>query len=322
MSRVIAAFTPNHIGDVLLVEPAIAALKAGYPDAWLIVLTSAEGKAVLTNHPDIDELWVRQRGFKGWLAVTRRLKHRKPELAVSFSLSSLGLVLCAFFSRVHRRIGFAFRPLQSLLFTEKVHPHFQRHFIDDYLTLAEVAGGKASRRQPRLFVTETELTQAKERLRSLGWDGEKPILGVHPFSSVPHKEWGLRNFAELINSLREDWEFVPVIFGSVGERERANQLIQMTQAILAAGALSLREFIAAVTWCEIFVGGDSGPVHIAAALGIPTIALFGPTDPKRFGPLGESVVIIRSPTACMADITVDEVKKEALGLLIKVSAKR
>ncbi|MCS7264091.1 MAG: glycosyltransferase family 9 protein [Armatimonadetes bacterium] len=314
---VVAALTLNHIGDVLFIEPAITSLKFGYPNARLIVLTSSEGKAILTNHPDIDEILIRQRNMKGWLEATKTLRSQAPELVVSFSPSSLGLALCAFLSGSAKRYGFAFRPMLSLLFTETLKLNHQSHFVDNYLALAELAGGRVERRQPKLFVTDKERLQAKESLKGLGWDGLKPLWGFHPFSSVPRKEWGWENYAELIKLMQKEWEFVPIIFGGPKESKRAKELAQ-TQAIFAVGALSLREFIAAVTWCDVFIGSDSGPTHIAAVLGIPTLALFGPTDPERFKPLGTQVTIVCSPTSCMGDISVEMTMKELTKLLSKV----
>lgn len=307
--RVIVVFTPNHIGDVLFTEPAIASVKCGYPDAHLIVVTSQEGNEVLKNHPAIDEIWVRQRNLMGWLKVTRGLRNRKPTLAVSFSPSSMGLAFWAFLSGAPKRVGFAFRPLLHLPFSVKLRLNPQRHFVDDYLSLVELIGSKIERRQPQLFVTEDERSQAMLQLQKLGWDGLKPIWGFHPFSSVPNKEWDLKKYAELINSLRERWDFLPVIFGSPKERERAEGLAQMVQAIVAAGVLSLREFIAAATYCSIFIGSDSGPTHIAAALSIPTLALFGPTNPNRTGPLGKQTKVVRSPTGRMDGLSIDAVRE-------------
>ncbi len=107
------------------------------------------------------------------------------------------------------------------------------------------------------------------------------------------------NFAKLLTWARERWSFCPIIFGGHAEQSRAERLAAQVQGISAAGKLSLRAFIAAASWCAAFVGGDSGPVHIAAALGIPTLALYGPTDPQRTGPLEEQMVIFRSPVGVM-----------------------
>jgi len=322
VSRSVAILTLNHIGDVLFTEPAIAALRAGYPDAPLVVITSPEGQAVLKNHPAIDALWVRGKSVLGWWRTVKWLRKNKPAVAVSFSPSSLGLALCAFASGAKARYGFAFRPLLPLFFSARLPMNPRRHVVDDYLALAEAAGGKAERRTPKLFVTEEERTQARKRLLELGWDNSKPLWGFHPFSSVARKEWGIENFAALVNWLRERWEFVPVIFGSSLERERAQLLAEKTGAIVAAGSLSLREFIAAVSWCDAFVGGDSGPTHIAAALGVPTLALFGPTDPNRSGPLGTQVVVLRSPTGEMGDIPFDAVCEAVANLRVEAKVRR
>lgn len=318
MSGTIVALTLNHIGDVLFTEPAIAALRAGYPMAHLIVVTSPEGKAVLANHPAIDALWVRKRTVVGWWQLTRRLRKVSPFLVIVFSPSSLGLALAAFLSGAPKRFGFSVRPAQRHMFTIALPFQPGIHVVDDYLALVEAAGGKVERRFPRLSLSCDEREQAYQTLRALGWDGIAPLLGCHPFSSVARKEWGEENFAQLLRWARECWGFRPVIFGSPAERDRAETLVAQVDGILAAGVLSLRAFIAAASWCAAFVGGDSGPAHIAAALGIPTLALYGPTDPRRTGPLGNQVLAVRSPTGAMKDLAVSTVQLAAERLWAKV----
>lgn len=198
----------------------------------------------------------------------------------------------------------------------------QRHVVDDYLALAEAAVGKGKRRLPRLFLRDDEREQAYQALRTLGWDGTTPLLGCHPFSSVTRKEWGDDNFAALLLWARERYGFRPIIFGSPAERDRAEQLAAQVQGISAAGAFSLRGFIAAASWCAAFVGGDSGPVHIAAALGVPTLALYGPTDPQRTGPLGERVAVVQSPMGTMRDLAVAAAQSAAERLWAKVASRQ
>jgi len=322
VNKIIIVLTLNHIGDVLFTEPAITALRAGYPTDRLVVITSPEGQAVLANHPDIDALWVRERTLMGWWRLVKRLRKIAPSLVVSFSPSSFGLALAAFLSGASKRFGFSVRPVQWRFFTMALPLQIQRHVVDDYLALAEAAGGKGKRRLPRLFLRDDEREQAYQALRTLGWDGTTPLLGCHPFSSVTRKEWGDDNFAALLLWARERYGFRPIIFGSPAERDRAEQLAAQVQGISAAGAFSLRGFIAAASWCAAFVGGDSGPVHIAAALGVPTLALYGPTDPQRTGPLGERVAVVQSPMGTMRDLAVAAAQSAAERLWAKVASRQ
>ncbi len=317
MSETIVALTLNHIGDVLFTEPAITSLRAGYPTARLVVVTSHEGKAVLANHPAIDDLWVRERTVASWVQLVGQLRKVAPSLVVSFSPSSFGLALAAFLSGAPKRFGFSVRPVQRRLFTTALPFQTEHHVVDDYLALAEAAGGKTERRTPQIFLSDEEREQTHKALRALGWNATTPLLGCHPFSSVARKEWGEDNFAALLGWAKERWGFCPIIFGSLAERSRAEKLAAQVGGISAAGILSLREFIAAASWCTAFVGGDSGPVHIAAALGIPTLALFGPTDPNRTGPLGEQVFVVLPPTRQLADLPVAIVQEKMLALCSK-----
>ncbi len=306
MSQTIVALTPNHIGDVLFTEPALAALRTKFPTARLVVVTSPEARAVLEHHPAIDELWVRERNLKGWWRLVTRLRGYRPKLVVSFSPSSLGLALASFFSGAPNRYGFAFRPLVTALFTKALPLRKERHVVEDNLSLVDEAS--ETRRIPQVFIQPAEREWGWEWLRSQGWDGKTMLLGCHPFSSVTRKEWSLDKFRTLLRWAREERGWLPIVFGSPTERERAEALRDIG-VLFAVGALNLRQFIAVVGWCQCFLGGDSGPVHIAAALGVPTIALFGPTDPRRTGPLGERVQILSSPTCNIDDIDVAQVKE-------------
>lgn len=321
MSEVIVALTPNHIGDVLFTEPALAALKAGYPTNRLIVFTSPTAYAVLEHHPDIDEIRTRKRKcLKSWWQLVCQLRYLHPTVIVDFSPSSMGLALSAWLSGTPHRFGFAFRPLLSWLFTTALPLCPERHFADDHLALAEAAGGKTVRRIPRIFLQSDEREWGRQWLREQGWDEETPLLGCHPFSSVARKEWELSKFAILLQWAQESLACLPVIFGSATDQIAAEQLavtISTTsnakpatrKVLVAAGKLTLRQFIAVADWCIGFIGGDSGPVHIAAALGVPTLALFGPTNSNRTGPLGERVMIVRSPTGRMDDLSVVTVRE-------------
>lgn len=311
--------TLHHIGDVLFTEPAIAALKAGHPEKPLLVVTSQEGEAVLKGHPAIDQLWVRVRTVKGFGRLLRWLRQHRATAAVSFSPSSLGLALATLLSGAKRRFGFAFRFHVSIFFTDKLPMQPQRHVVDDYLALAKAAGGKKERRIPRLFLRPEEEAWGREWLRAQGWDETTPLLGCHPFSSVASKEWGLTNFAILLQWVRKELGWLPIVFGSLGEREKAEKLAAEGKGVAAAGKLSLRQFIAVAKWCTGFIGGDSGPIHLAAALGVPTVALFGPTDPHRSGPLGNHVWVAKSPTKRMEDLSVETVRELVKAVLGGIS---
>ncbi|HID07115.1 MAG TPA: glycosyltransferase family 9 protein [Armatimonadetes bacterium] len=307
----IVALTLNHMGDVLFTEPAITAIKAGMPNSRLIVVTSPESRPVLSAHPAIDELWTRRRGFRGTIRLAMRLRQVRPSIVVSFSPSSFGLALAAFLSGAPKRIGFAVRPVIQRLFTTSIPFQHDRHVVFDYLTLAELAGGKMHRPQPRLFLNQVERSDGLQWLDLHGCNGQEAPLGCHPFSSVEQKEWPLPKFASVLKWAKDVFGWKPVIFGSPCERAEAQWLAEEVGGINAVGTLSLRQFIAVVSWCVGFVGGDSGPIHIAAALGVPALALFGPTDPTRTAPLGERVRVVRAPTQDIGALEVATVLKAA-----------
>lgn len=317
VSERIVVLTLNHIGDVLFTEPAIAALRGGHPAASLVVVTSPLAKAVLEHHPAIDALWVRERGsLRDWWRLVRQLRRFRPTLIVSLSPSSLGLAVSAWLSGAAQRYGFSVRPFLPFFFTTALPCRWDHHVVNDYLALAEAAGGKVERRTPQVTLLPEERAWGTEWLKAQGWEGEV-LLGCHPFSSVRHKEWGKERFAAVLRWGQEVMGWRPVIFGNALEQPQAKGLSLAVGGICAAGALTLRQFLSVASHCGVFIGGDSGPTHLVAALGMPTIALYGPTDPNRTGPIGERVTVIRSPTGAMGDLSPATVQEAIESLKAK-----
>ncbi|HIE52330.1 MAG TPA: glycosyltransferase family 9 protein [Armatimonadetes bacterium] len=309
----VAALTLNHIGDVLFSEPALRALKAGYPQERLVVVVHPAAKAVLEGNPAIDELWPRPLGRGEVVKMARWLRRVKPQVCVSFSPSSTALALAAFLSGCPRRFGFAFRSGVRCFFTSALPFDTTNHLAGDFLALAEAAGGKAEDYQPRVFLQDAEREWAEKKLRQLDLENAPWLLGVHPSSSVPRKCWPPERFVHLMRRARREWGAVPLVFGSPEERERCARLAEEGGGLNLAGELSLRQFMAVMERCGAFVGGDSGPLHIAAALGVLTLGLYGPTDPRRVGPLGRRVGVVRGET--LAQVQVPQVWEFLLGML-------
>ncbi|MCX7778231.1 MAG: glycosyltransferase family 9 protein [Armatimonadota bacterium] len=304
----IVAFTLNHIGDVLFTEPAITALRAGYPKARLIVITSPVARAVLEQHPDIDELWVRERTLKGWFKLVIKVTQVRPDITVCFSPSSFGMTIAAWVSGAPKRFGFSYRPYLSHFFTCAVEFQYNRHIVYDNLELATAAGGKISRDMPRIFLSDHELENGRHWLDRQGLLG-KPILGCHPFASTIKRQWELENWAELLNLAANKFGASVIVFGGIRDKNDGEKLANIVGGLNVAGHLSLRQFFSVVSHCQVFIGLDSGPTHAAAALGTPTVALYGPETrgPVRASPLGKNVEVIYGETGSWAGVTLERV---------------
>lgn len=289
----IIVFNMNFIGDVLFTTPALAALRKGHPEAEVTVVVGRRAKEVLAGNPDVDRVLE----FPGSLAerwsLLRRLRRPRIDASLSLSPRNVERAVWGVALGCRQRWGFA-RPETRVFFTGRMRENQGRHWAEDYLELALLAGGKPDGNLPRLRLTPAEESWAEEFPARWGVDTGRMRVGVHIGASYPEKAWRRERFLDFTRLAEEACGAQVIAFGGPGEEAATGDWLaeRAPNALNLAGKLSLREFAAAVTRCSAFVGGDSGPTHIAAALGVPTVALYGFTDPVRMGPLGERVVVL------------------------------
>lgn len=288
----IIVFNMNFIGDVLFTTPALAALRKGYPEAEVTVVVGRRAKDVLVANPDVDHLVEFPRTLSERWQLLRRF-FRRFDLSLSLSSRNVERAAWGMALGCRQRWGFN-RPETRLFLTGRIEERRDRHWAEDYLELACLAGGKRDGDLPRFYLTPEEKAWAEELPARWGLRPGHLWIGVHVGASYPEKAWRPERFLELARLADEASGAQVIAFGGPGEEAATGDWLatQATNAVNLAGKLSLRDFAAAVSRCTAFVGGDSGPTHIAAALGVPTVGLYGFTDPTRMGPLGERVEVL------------------------------
>jgi heptosyltransferase-2 len=233
--------------------------------------------------------------------------------------------LVSFLSRIPRRAGYA-TDGRGFLLTHKVSPQGEAkrgHQVEYYLHLVRSLGFEAVRGVPALQVPRERIPEAKTILDSVG-GGDGPCVGMSPGAQYGSaKEWFPERFGELGRKIRQELGGRLLILGSAGDRAAAARICAAAgEGVLdLTGKTTLGQAMALIARCRVFVTNDSGLMHVAAALGVPLVAIFGSTDPSRTGPLGgRSRVIYKSvPCApclkprcprqreCMEAISVEEV---------------
>lgn len=288
----------SAFGDVLHALPAVASLRRGYPGARLSWLLRPEWAPLVAGNPAVDEVIAAPRRSLGVFASLRR---KKFDLVVDFQ----GLIQSAILGRAAASggyFGFA-EPRESLaaaLYRTKVSPD-AAHVVDRNLELAYAAGGQKGEAAFPLPAGVPE-----------GRLPERFVLAC-PFAGWGSKQWPLEHFAALAGKLAE--EGLPLVLnGAPGAAER---LAAVPGAVVHTSAIP--GLLDATRRAAAVVGVDSGPLHLAAALAKPGVAIFGPTDPARNGPYGGTIRVLRAtgaettyrreaaPSASMCTITVEEV---------------
>ena len=275
---------PSSLGDVIHALPTVNLLRRQFPDAHIAWLINAELVSLLKHCPVINDRIEFHRHESGtWLPLLRQLRRERFDLVLDLQ----GLLRSGFFSFVTgaaRRIGLSDAREGAGVFYNEVVPVTPMHAVDRYLLAAKHLGCPATPIEFPLGV---------------GDGRNKRLIALNPLARWETKIWGAENFSALLDRLPADRV---VLVGSGNERDRI-ETINRGRARNLAGTLDLYELAELYRQCAVVITNDTGPMHLAAAVGTPVIALFGPTDPALVGPYGPGHIVLRD----MHTVTVDQV---------------
>ncbi|MEZ4528421.1 MAG: lipopolysaccharide heptosyltransferase II [Desulfobacterales bacterium] len=307
----------SAIGDVIHTLPALNALRGHYPDAridWLIEETAAP---LVEGHEALDRVIVSRRKawIRGLIKGPSRLENLKSLLAFVHSLRETSYDLIIDFqqllksgipvrlARGMRRAGFD-RGMEHmehshLFLNERIRPvSMEIHALRRYLMLIESLGVPVRDLEYRIPVRTAERNAVEELLRGAGRG--RMLVGINPVAQWKTKLWQNEKFALLADRLIRDMGADIVFTGGPGDRETVEDIrSRMKEASLSlAGKTNLRQLAALYEKSDLVISTDTGPMHLAAAVGTPVAALFGPTAPWRTGPFGWGHEIVRTGVRC------------------------
>lgn len=302
MKRIIVKGT-NWIGDVCLSLPAVYALRHIYPDAVIDIAVKKPLGEVLAGLSVIDGIVEYLPGWEGERELVSRLKQDRYDLGVLFprSLHSAALF---FFGKVRRRLGYA-ADMRSLLLTDRVRRTKEirsRHQSEYYRHLVSTLGDPGDMVIPRLVVSNREKDDARSLLRTLGWQGGR-LIGVNPGAAYGDaKRWYADRFARTADILCDELDAQAIIFGGPLEVAVAGEVSRSMKlpSIVAAGRTTIRQLMALMESTDLFITNDTGPMHLAAALDVPLVAVFGSTNPATTFPMARPgrFALVRHEVEC------------------------
>jgi ADP-heptose:LPS heptosyltransferase len=287
---------PWGIGDVVLSTSLLRALRANYPTARVSLLAKRYAKDLLANSGLVDNIisfdfpWT---AFEGKLTPSKYVPKqfqkligqlRSLDIDVSFDARrDIRSNLITYFSGARRRIGYDFGGGAHLLTDALPSGDQNEHKVADWLALLEPLDTERREFTPLLSVTEAEKANARRRLAILGLSREKPILAVHPGARQAVRRWDPQRFAAAIDALVDQRGVQILVF----EEEEGDSSGITPRHWVRRVKRDLRGFMAMVSQVDLLLCSDSGPMHIANALGVPVTALFGPQRREWYGPRGE-----------------------------------
>jgi heptosyltransferase-2 len=312
----------NWVGDAVMSLPALRAIRERFSTARISVLAKPWVADLYGRESFIDEI-ILYSGQSPW-RTGHQLRSRRFDCAILLQ-NAFEAAWIAWLARIPTRIGYK-RDGRQLLLTRAVNvpkpgqiPRHERFYYLELLRRAGIIGA---------------LPESEEiRLGSGAVPSAKRVIGVSPGAAYgTAKRWLPERFAEAAGALATARGASIAVFGSKGERELCGEVAQLLnghQVTNYAGQTTLAQFIDLASGCELFLTNDSGSMHIASALGVPTVAIFGATDDSTTGPTGPNARVVRHPVdcspcllrqcpidhRCMTGVSAERVVQEALQLL-------
>jgi heptosyltransferase I len=284
--------------------PTVSALRRVFPSARFTWLVKREWADVLDGNPDINEVLAVDLSLGGWPDAIRRVRAGRFDLVVDLQ-GLLRSALLSWVSGAPVRVGFANgREGSPWFYTDRVAvPTRGMHAVDRYLLVARFLGASAESPSasdfplPQDSAADNHISAllAREHIRS-----GTVLVAMHPTARWPTKQWLPESFAETADRLQQQDAVRVVLIGGREDRVLAERVMHHMQSapIDLIGKTTLKELIAFLRRARMLITNDSGPMHLAAAVGTPVVALFGPTDPARTGPYGVGHTVLRSGVPC------------------------
>ena len=310
--RRILIIKPSSLGDIVHALPVLAALREKYPGAHIAWLVGNSFAALLDGHPLIDEIIRFDRTRYGrmlrdprilreFLEFVRDIRRKRFDLVVDLQgLIRSGFLACA--SGAKHRIGFAdAREAAWVFYSQRVRcPASAKHAVDRNLCVARALGLDVDNPKFPLGIRPHETVSARARLTSAAGGPIDSFTAILPAARWPTKQWRTERIAELIDRIHDAGLPRCVLLGAPADRETADEIIAdcRSDVIDLVGKTDLRELTVMIELSDRVICHDSGPMHIAAALNKPIVAIFGPTDPKRTGPYAAHARIVATPIEC------------------------
>ena len=300
--RHILLIKPSSLGDIVHAMPTCAAIRRAYPNARLTWLVKREWAGLVDRIDGVDRVWPVKSTLKGWLSQVSPLRAEQFDLVMDlqglFRSAAIG-----WFSGSPLLVGFANgREGSPRFYSRRVSvPLSDMHAVDRYLLVAKAVGAvESGAPEFRFRIPQTDYDEVDRVLSRSGVTPGTSWVAMNVSARWQTKRWPPASFAEVADRLQQEGFGAVVMIGGPDERADIAEVHRMmkTPAIDLAGATTVGLLPALLSRASLLITNDSGPMHVAAAVGIPIVALFGPTSAVRTGPYGMGHAVLTAKIPC------------------------
>ncbi len=297
----------NWIGDVVMTLPAIAAIRKTFPEAHITILVKPWVADVLRLCPDVDEIMLYKRpgvhaGIKGLIRLAGELRARRFDAAILLQ-NAIEAAILTFLAGIPVRAGYD-SDARGWLLTHAVRRTRavrKVHQINYYRAMVCALGCEPADLGMLLRPGKDDNELAERLMKNFDLEKDRLLVGIAPGAAYgPAKQWLADRFAAVSDRLASEFNARLLLFGSAGDSHSIQDVQHFSSIPLVdlSGKTSLREAIILISRCGLFISNDSGLMHVAGALGVPTVAIFGSTNPVTTSPYGEKTILVKGRAAC------------------------
>ncbi|MBI4847396.1 MAG: lipopolysaccharide heptosyltransferase II [Nitrospirae bacterium] len=308
----------NWIGDAVLTTPSIRAIRRAYPDARISLLVKPWVSEIYKEDPDINEIILYDESYKGLagkLKLAKKLRQGKFDITILFQ-NAFDAALITWLAGIPKRIGYK-RDGRGFLLTTAIpvtKDILSQHQVCYYLDLLKAIGIETKEIHPYIYLSDGERQWARNTINPQPPNpNPRLLIGINPGATYGSaKRWMPERFAEVIRRIIDEANGRVIIFGSKSEVDIADEIVKIVRSqksevrsqwgeeglLNMAGKTTLRQLASLISECDAFITNDSGPMHMASALFVPVVAIFGSTNKMTTGPFGEGHRVIAKDLSC------------------------
>jgi ADP-heptose:LPS heptosyltransferase len=298
----ILIFRTGPLGETILTTPVIRALRQRFPDAHIAYMVAPSREELVSANPHLDEIITYQSSVP---KLIYSLIKRSFQMAVILQ-PTFRLVLHSFLARIPLRVGFETNSGGGRLLHVAVPNNINQHETARYLDVVRGLGIAPESDEPEMFIDEAAQRWADEYLINSGIERNRPLIGLNPGAGATYRRWSKERFAKVGDLLHKTHDAHICITAGRREGELPSEVANlMSGSPLIITDTTTMQLAAILQKCDLYISNDTGPMHLSTAVKTPTIALFGASNPRQWGPIWPQHTVIARKS--LEAITVEDV---------------